>query len=107
MCSDVFIIYELSSARVDVHRSKTSLPLNSLKINSPSLLLFARMFTARVTKKIPLMNLFAIRIFVQFFLSECLLSSTGYLSGDTDHSVTDETESNNDQGGFIRHGNTP
>ena len=67
MCSDVFIIYELSSARVDVHRSKTSLPLNSLKINSPSLLLFARMFTARVTKKIPLMNLFAIRIFVQFF----------------------------------------
>ena len=51
MCSDVFIIYELSSARVDVHRSKTSLPLNSLKINSPRLLLFARMFTARVTKK--------------------------------------------------------
>ena len=67
MYSNVFIIYELSSARVDVHRSKTSLLLNSLKINSPSLLLFARMFTARVTKKIPLMNLFAIRIFVQFF----------------------------------------
>ena len=67
MYSNVFIIYELSSARVDVHRSKTSLLLNSLKINSPSLLLFARMFTARVTKNIPLMNLFAIRIFVQFF----------------------------------------
>ena len=67
MYSNVFIIYELSSARVDVHRSKTSLLLNSLKINSPSLLLFARMFTARVTKKIPVMNLFAIRIFVRFF----------------------------------------
>ena len=106
MYSNVFIIYELSSARVDVHRSKTSLLLNSLKLNSPSLLLFARMFTARVTKKIPPMNLFAIRIFVQFFfLSECFLSSTGYLSGDTD-SVTDETESDNDQGGFLRHGNT-
>ena len=89
MYSNVFIIYELSSARVDVHRSKTSLLLNSLKLNSPSLLLFARMFTARVTKKIPPMNLFAIRIFVQFFLSECFLSSTGYLSGDTD-SVTEE-----------------
>ena len=75
MYSNVFIIYELSSARVDVDRSKTSLLLNSLKINSPSLLLFARMFTARVTKKISLMNLFAIRIFVQFFfLSECFLS---------------------------------
>ena len=67
MYSNVFIIYELSSARVDVHRSKTSLLLNSLKINSPSLLLFARMFTARVTKKISLMNLFAILIFVQVF----------------------------------------
>ena len=73
--------------------------LNYLKINSPSHLLFARMFTVRVTNS-------TIRIFVQFFfLSECLLSSTGYLSGNTD-SVTDETESDYDQGGFLRHGNT-
>ena len=29
------------------------------------------------------------------------------LTGDTDHSVTDETESDNDQSGFLRHGNNP
>jgi len=103
MCSNLFIIFELSSARVDVNRSKTSLLLNSLKINSPSLLLFARMFTARVTNSTD--EFIRNPHFCSVLLSECLLSSTGYLSGDTD-SVTDETESDNDQGGFLRHSNT-
>ena len=43
--------------------------------------------------------------FCSVFLIRMFVSSTGYLSGDTD-SVIDETESDNDQDGFLRPGNT-